>query len=207
VNVRAAGLADVTTLVPLHREAFKGTIGDALGARYARAFLAWFITAPRGIALVAEEAGAIIGYVLGAPDGYGPQLTRDLLPAIAWGALANAPRVAKHPSFRRQVRARIAHLLLRREPTHDVARATPSGSMCLVAIGTASLARGRGVGRALVQAFAARTREFSGPTTAVVILDVFRHNAAARALYARSGFTVLAEAGDVVRMALSIKPA
>ena len=194
MNVRRATRADLDALVELHAAAFVGQMGPLLGPRYLRGFLAWFQSAPGAVSLVAELDGRLAGYVFGAPDGYGPRLSRELLPEIARGVLTNLPTIATHPSFVRQLRSRAANLVLRREPASPIFAATPAGCFCLVGIGTAEAARGKGVGRALIEAFAAAT------SPRAVILDVFRDNAPARALYERSGFLVLAEDGRVLRM-------
>ena len=83
------------------------------------------------------------------------------------------PRIVLHPSFRRQVCSRVANLL-RREAKSAIADGTPSGTFCLVGIGTAAAARGKGVGKALVVAFCERAGARS------VILDVFKDNAVPR---------------------------
>lgn len=194
MKVRDARVEDVEAIAQLHLKAFDGEIGPVVGLGYLRAFMRWFIETPSAVSLVAEEDGAVVGYVFGAPDGYGPGLTRHLMPTIAVGVLRNLPRVILHPSFRRQVRARLTNLVLRREPRNPIFEATPPGGFCLVGIGTAPTVRGRGVGTELVRNFLERVGAVA------VILDVFADNAAARAVYVRCGFKVLVEFGRVVRM-------
>lgn len=194
MNVRDAAVADLGVVATLHAAAFAGEIGPLAGRGYMTAFLRWFIETPGSVALVAEEQGRILGYVLGAPNGYGPGQTRDLLPVIIEGVVRNLPRIVAHPSFRRQIRFRAANLLLRRDPRSTIHEATPRDVYCLVGIGTDAASRGRGVGKALVRALCGR----SGGRA--VILDVFKDNTAARALYVHCGFRILVEEGRVVRM-------
>lgn len=194
MNVRETTRSDLDDVARIHTAAFAGEIGPTVGLRYVRSFLQWFVDAPDCVSLVVEHDGRIIGYTFGAPGGYNPQLTRDLLPVIAMGVFRNLGRVARHPSFRRQIRSRVANILLRREPRSAIADATPAGIYCLVGIGTAADARGKGAGKALVAALCERSGGRS------VILDVFKDNAPARALYERCGFEVLVEEGRVVRM-------
>ena len=194
MKVRDTRREDLAVVGPLHARAFEGEIGPLVGPGYIEAFLEWFVGSPPAVSLIAEDAGQVVGYVFGAPNGYGPGLTRDLLPDIALGVLRNFPRILRHPSFRRQVRSRLANLVLRREPSSVFVDATPPGVFNLVGIGTAPSARGKGVGRALVEAFCERA---AGRT---VMLDVFKDNAAARSLYERCGFRELVEEGRVIRM-------
>lgn len=194
MNVRCARLADVDAVAALHARAFEGEMGPVVGIDYLRALIRWFVDAPCGIVLVAEENDDLAGYVFGAPDGYGPRLTRTLLPAIVSGVLKNLPAVVAHPSFRRQVRSRVSNLVLGREPTSVIFDSTPKDVFSLVGIGTSSAYRGRGFGKALVRGFCGRVRARS------IILDVFADNAPALALYGQCGFHALAEDGRVVRM-------
>jgi len=193
VIVRDARPADVEAIAQLHLQAFAGEIGPMVGLGYLRAFMRWFIETPEAISLVAEADGAIVGYVFGAPDGYGPGLTRTLMPEIVLGVARNLARVVMHSSFRRQVRSRLTNLVLRREPRSTIFEATPQRVFSLVGIGTAPHARGQGVGQALITELCTRADRS-------VILDVFKDNTAALALYARSGFRPLVTEGRVIRM-------
>lgn len=194
MNVRRTRQADLATLTGVHAAAFAGQLGPLLGRGYLEGFLSWFIDRPGAVSLVAEEDGAVLGYVFGAADGYGAPLGKKLRLQVAAGILRNLPRVALHPNFRRKLIGVATRILRPGAAVSPIFRATPSGCFCLVGIGTDPQARGRGVGRALIQAFcdAAPRRP--------IILDVYRDNAPARALYERCGFTTLAEEGRVLRM-------
>ncbi len=194
MNVRGCELRDLPSVIPLHEQAFAGQLGVAVGRRYLRALVSWFLTAPDAVSLVAEADGQIAGYVFGAPDGFSASLTRRLLPQIAIGVATHLPAVVRHPSFRWQLRSRFTNLFLRREPRRAIFETTPPGCFALVGIGTSPAMRGRGVGRALVEGFCARVPGRQ------VILDVFRDNAPALSLYERCGFRRIAEEGRVVRM-------
>src|SRR5947208_14434295 len=64
----------------LHLKAFAGRMTARLGSAYLRAFISWFLGAPNAIALVAaDEQGAILGYVIGAPVGYTTTMNRQLI--------------------------------------------------------------------------------------------------------------------------------
>jgi len=194
VNVRPATRGDLSALVDVHARAFDGQLGPLLGSRYLHAFLGWFIDQPGAVSLVAEHAGALQGYVFGALDGYGHHLGPSVRLPVVLGLLRQLPRVVRHPSFGRKLATRLRALLPGRASPSPIFTATPRGCFCLVGIGAAPEARGRGVGRALVEAFCAAVPKRR------VILDVYRDNAPARALYERCGFRVLAEDGRVLRM-------
>ena len=194
MNVRRATAGDLDALVDVHAQAFAGNIGPLLGRAYLRGFLGWFIEWPHAVFLVAEEHGALLGYVFGAPDGYGHAMSPRLLPLVVRGVLLHLPRVAAHPNFRRKLKARLSGWLRPRQPPSPIFTATPRGCFCLVGIGTAPAARGRGVGRALVEGFCAAVPRRP------VILDVYADNAPARALYERCRFEPLAGDGRVLRM-------
>jgi ribosomal protein S18 acetylase RimI-like enzyme len=196
MTLRAAKSDDVNQLAELHRDAFDGTIGAAAGIEYARSFVRWFMNGPDRAAIVADD-GSPQGYVIGAPNGYGPRITRELAADMARGVLRHLPSVVLHPRFQRQVRARAAHLFLRRDPRGAIHDATPPDAFCLVGIATHRDARGKGFGKALVNALCDHARRV-GATS--VVLDVFEQNQPAVALYHSVGFTVLQREHEVQRM-------
>jgi RimJ/RimL family protein N-acetyltransferase len=142
----------------------------------------------------------------------------DLFEAVAaerrW--LASEP-----PVDRRELRARWQDLLAHGPGTLLVADGdgAPLGIAALTGRGEVELGmlvgaphRGRGVGRALLEAAVGWAR---GAGASRVVLHVFPHNAAARALYARAGFTEAGmlsrayvrrggEAWDAIRMELPL---
>lgn len=194
MTVRRATTSDLHALLPVHSAAFDGQLGPLFGRRYLLSFLRWFIEHPAAVSLVATQHDALDGYVFGAPDGYGRHLGPEIRPWVALGFLRHWPRIVVHPTFRRKLVMLGKHTLLKSAGPSPIFEATPRGCFCLVGIGTARASRGRGVGRQLIEAFCASVPDRD------IILDVYRDNAAARGLYERTGFAVLAEDGRVVRM-------
>ena len=187
-------------VVPVHLEAFRGYPNALLGAGYVRAFLNWFMRAPDGIALVAIDGdGAVLGFVAGAPVGYGVRMNRDLLPVVLRQVLFR-PWVLLHPRLVRAALARAKAMLF--PPPQQAQTESVAGMVSLVAIGTAEARRRGGVGSALVCAFedaAARTG------AATLRLSVYADNSAARALYERSGWRC-ATADPTARVVYYMRP-
>jgi ribosomal protein S18 acetylase RimI-like enzyme len=176
----------------VHLDAFRGYMNGRLGRRYARALLTWFMTAERGITLVAlGDADRVVGYVAGAPLGYDKPLTRALLPAAAVSA-ALRPWLLFDADIRARVMTRLRSLASRRAES----RPSPApDTMSLVAIGVASPARGQHVGAALVGAF---EQHASALGMQAVRLSVYEHNHAARRLYERAGWSVVKTEGRAI---------
>src|SRR5712691_10662148 len=79
----------LTPVCDLHLSAFAGRMTARLGPAYLRAFMSWFLRAPNAIALVAaDEQGAILGYVIGAPVGYTTMMNRQLVWVAARSLIA-----------------------------------------------------------------------------------------------------------------------
>jgi ribosomal protein S18 acetylase RimI-like enzyme len=192
VTVAPMTRAHLDAASEVHRDAFRDHMNGRLGARYARALLAWFMAADRGIALVAiGEDDRVVGYVAGAPVGYGPSLTRALLPVAAASAVLRPWLL-----FDRDIRARIVTRLrgLRAAAGGSVVPEEPD-TMSLVAIGVASSARGQQVGAALLRAFEERA---SALGMRAVRLSVYDHNVPARRLYERAGWSVVKIEGQAI---------
>jgi ribosomal protein S18 acetylase RimI-like enzyme len=193
--------ADVPAVAHLHMEAFAGSMGVSLGERYVNAFIRWFIDDPTGEAVVAIKHGEVVGYVMGADDGYNTRQNRALLSYIAAG-LKDNPRIVFHRNFLPQLPNRIATLLSRKAARSATVPHVPSGPTVfgLVGIGVSPAGRGGGVGKQLIGMFAERVWKRPGIDT--IVLSVYADNTAARRLYEATGFRPVAEAGRVLYYAL-----
>lgn len=174
-------------LVDVHREAFAGYMNARLGRGYVRRFLEWFATAKDAIALVAlddrDDRSTPIGYVVGAPLGYGRAMTRALLVPAALG-VATHPALALDRRIVKTALGRVAELFGRPMPSAPPP-ALPSPTWSLVGIGVASSARGLGAGSALTRGF---EEEALRRGARALRLSVYAENAVARRTYERAGW-------------------
>lgn len=196
-TVRPMTRSDVAEVARLHRAAFAGSLGVALGDRYGRRMLRWYLDEPGAIALVATRGPRIVGYVFGADDRRWSALNRALLASAVAGVLRR-PWIVLQPAFLRKVPERLGNLFHRvpmdSVPAEERVRKT-GGVFDLVGIGVAPDARGQRIGEALIDAFVDRVRETSRFRS--VLLGVYATNRSAHRSYERNGFRCLSDDGRV----------
>jgi ribosomal protein S18 acetylase RimI-like enzyme len=175
----------VPSVCRLHRVAFRGLMSARLGASYLCGFVSWFLRAQRAIALVAtDDDGKLLGYVIGAPVGYGASMNRDLM-WVAARSMIVRPWLFLNSQVRATVRARLRVMLGRTtSDTHDL----PTPTMSLVGIAVSPEAAGNRVGSMLVEAFENRACALK---MASMQLSVYPGNMPARRLYERRGWQAL----------------
>lgn len=174
----------VPQVVAMHLQAFDGYMSTRLGPKYVDALIRWFLENKEAISLVAlDDSGKPAGYVIGARVGYTVAMNRDILgPAVL--ATISRPWLLLD---RRIIRTAFGRLkLLAGKPassgeTPDLVEPT----MSLVGIGVSPHAQGAGLGRQLVEAFEARSRELGACS---LRLSVYPDNAGARGLYEKCGW-------------------
>ncbi len=147
-----------------------------LGPRIVDRFYARLGQIPELVAVAAVADGAPQGAVVGTPR---PDEAFDAVAQPLWRFGAH---VLRH---RPRMVAQLAWSKLR--PAHAVAR--PPGSVELLYIFTDRAARGRGIGRGLVEQFVEAARRHGA---SAVTLSVEVDNAPAIALYERTGFVISA---------------
>lgn len=204
MRIRDMIAADIPDVARLHREAFAGSLGVALGKRYAEQLFNWYVSDADSVRLVCELEDRMAGYVFGGPDDRWPLLNRALFPTMAL-AFATHPWVAFHRHFVRQIPGRVASLLRVTPPAAHPSRAEARAYapvFDLVGIGVAKHARGRGIGDALVASFESRAWRAGFGS---VILSVYANNASARRLYRSRGFREMTNDGRVVYY-LAVRP-
>jgi ribosomal protein S18 acetylase RimI-like enzyme len=203
-EVRKMHPEDVTDWLPLHQQAFAGSLGVQLGKRYLYSFLNWFVTSPGTINLAAITPNQqIVGYVFGGPSEYGTRLNRDLFLNIVVAILTH-PWVLVKKGFVLQIPSRLQSLLGRTVQWHPIQR-SPSNSaedsanmFRLVGIGAGPDYQRKGIGRRLITSF----EEYVWAAGYDQIqLSVYRDNVSARALYETCGWYILNNKGDVLTYA------
>lgn len=194
--VRQLYRTDLDDAVEVHMEAFAGYMNAALGRGYVRSFLSWFCSAEDGIALCACVDDLLVGYVVGAPLGYGNRLNRDLAFVVA-RALAFRPWLFLRGDIRRALLARFQVLArVGVSPGMGGIAEPVKRAASLVGIGVSSAARGKGAGASLVLAFEAEAQDRGLES---MRLSVYRENHGARRVYERSGWALFDSGeGDTV---------
>ena len=109
VKFRIAVEADLENLIQIHLDSFQGYLNTSLGVNYVRCMLKWFIKLDSALLLVCYNSEQIIGYAMGAPDGYSVNLQKALLTKMIWGILTH-PKSFAHPNFFSQFKIRIQNM-------------------------------------------------------------------------------------------------
>ena len=190
MHIEALSSERLDRAAAIHMEAFRGYPNVRLGIAYAKALLNWFHRYDQGVTLVAvDEDGQAVGYVAGAFLPYGEKMNRDLFPLVA-AITITRPWIICNLRFFAAAKARLASML---RPTRSAVGAEtklPEPIMSLVAIGTAETARGRGIASALIMAFEEQARRRGAQC---LRLSVYPENTAARRVYERCGWAIVAE--------------
>ncbi len=169
---------DVPRVVEIHLASFPGFFLSVLGARFLALLYTCILSDTRGIALVAADDGSrLVGFVAGVTrqEGFYRSLLRRHLVAFAFasvGALVRRPRL-----LGRLLRA------LRR----PAEAAASSAEACLMSVAVAPTTEGRGVGRALVDAFCGALA--ARGVDAVCLTTDSHDNDRTNRFYTASGFT------------------
>ncbi len=190
---RSFETGDVEALARLHPQVFSGSMGASLGDRYLRAFFRWFSTYPEASSVVCLLNGQLAGYVLGAPHGYSPRITRELFPEIAYAVVTHPFVVLRHTNFVAQIRVRTRALFGVAGPGDAYGAET----FDLVGIGTAPFARGKGIGKQLLRRFEELVFGRGFPR---LMLQVYANNQAALTMYEKSGWRVGVREGSVLTL-------
>ncbi len=168
-------------LAHLHVCAFPGFFLTTLGMPFLRRLYAGFIKQPQGICLVSKEADIITGFAVGTMEPAG--FFRGLLRGQALGfAMASIPGLLRNPVF--VTRKCLGALFYRGE--------TPGGiqdAALLSSLAVSPATQSKGVGQALVHAFAEEVRRRGGK--AIYLTTDESENEKANRFYAKCGFELL----------------
>lgn len=184
MNVRCLSNSDrnvVINLADIHIVAFPGFFLTSLGRPFLRILYSEFIAHPQGLCLAAEEQGRVVGFAVGAlnPDGF----FRGLLRRQGFRfALAAVPGLFRNPLF--VTRKCLGALFYRGE--------TPGGipeAALLSSLAASPATQSKGVGQALVRAFAEEVRRRGGK--AIYLTTDEAENEKANRFYVKCGFTLM----------------
>ena len=199
--LRATKSEDIAVLLPVHKRAFAGTVGASIGNCYLHDFLTWFATHPSAISRVFEQDNRLLGYVFGAPAGYGNELNPAILHSIIWG-ITTHPWVLLRWQLLRQVPSRVQSILKRSAPPPAQNKLSASSQHVyrLVGIGVDPNNRGKGIGQQLMTGYEEAVWQQGGDE---IQLSVYADNTAARRLYENCGWQRLQTQGEVIIYAKS----
>jgi ribosomal protein S18 acetylase RimI-like enzyme len=183
ITIREMQLNQIPEVARVHANAFPGYMNTQLGQIYLQSFFRWFCLSDNSIALCAYEGDRMVGYAVGAPQGYSSQLTRALF-LTAFLNLLIRPWLLSRKQVLRAISARLRIL------TGNIASSTGPDLTppvySFVGLGVLTDMRGKKVGWRLMQAF--ESLAFNSGAQSIV-LTVYRDNDA-RKLYERNGWFV-----------------
>jgi ribosomal protein S18 acetylase RimI-like enzyme len=168
-------------MASLHVSAFSGFFLTSLGRPFLRRLYAGFMTQPEGLCLVAEEAGTVVGFVVGTvePSGFFRRLLRRQALLFAFAA---APGLLRNPLF--AARKCLGALFYRGESPGGIPDA-----VLLSSLAVSPATQSKGVGQALVRGFVDEVRQRGGK--AVYLTTDETENERTNRFYARCGFELL----------------
>lgn len=172
MSIRAADVRDAPAMARLHVAEIDEGFLPTLGPRFLAQLYRRVVRSPSSFAFVAERDGAVVGFSAGAEHLgrlYRSFILRDGLVVV----LTTGPRLAR--AWRRVVETV-------RYPARDDGD-LPSAELIAIAVGRE--ARGRGIGRELVDAV---TEEFARRGVSAARVVAGADNEAALALYRACGF-------------------
>jgi ribosomal protein S18 acetylase RimI-like enzyme len=193
VIIRPLIAQDISRVVEIFREQFPNLSWTCLGQNFIHKFIEWHFKYHPELALVAEEDGCGIGFILGATGGhreYYRRLLRYAFPEFLWGSLSH-PWLVFRPSFLMLWLEFFRSLRSSRPNPKEIGLSKTGekkGILCFVAV-TGAAQRG-GVGTSLKQAFEAAAFQ-SGLEVLSSYTEI--NNYAARRLHEKRGWKQVRE--------------
>lgn len=171
----------IEALVPLHQAAFPDYFLTSLGPAFLRLLYRGFIAHPQGICLVADEQSCVVGFATGTmnPDGFFSALLRRQ--ALRF-AIAAVPGLLRNPWF--VSRKCLGALFYRGESPGGL----PDAAL-LSSLAVSPAIQSKGIGQALVRAFAEEVRRRGGKAIYLTTDEVA--NEKANRFYSKCGFELL----------------
>jgi GNAT superfamily N-acetyltransferase len=174
-------LHQIPEVVRVHALAFPGYMNTRLGGLYLREFIKWFCNSDSSIAICAMDEDRIVGYAIGAPQGYSKAVTRSMLWITAVSLLVR-PWLWVDCRIIRAIAQRIG--LIKDSTSGTNMPELPLPVYSLVGLGVLPDSRGRRIGWKLIKTFEDQVwqKQFKS-----LKLTVYRQNDA-RAFYERSSW-------------------
>ena len=194
LKFRTAEPDDIHTLGLLHKKTFSDSLGASIGLNYSKAFFRWFIFDKTTITLVCCNSKQIIGYVIGAPEGYSKYLTKSTLLKIIFGIITH-PKSLFHTNFSSLLKSRITTLF---DIKHNIlnpdkftnSHNTKNTTFVLVGIGVDPKFRGNQIGFQILKEYEKLVWQLNYTK---IRLTVYKSNKAAISLYKKSNWPLLSE--------------
>ena len=168
----------------LHMRGFNGAMNTRLGRGYVFASINWFFQLEGGIALVAKNHNdQLLGYVIGAPLGYGKQMNRNLF-WVAGRAFFMRPWLFLSQQIRATLKLRL-WAVFDQSQKQEIHVDLPAPIMSLVGLVVDPHVQGQNIGNLLVKAFEDRAGELHFRS---LRLSVYPENSPARRVYEKCGW-------------------
>lgn len=190
-GVRLMQDGDLSAVTEIHLKSFPKNRSTLLGRKFVYSEYRWFFKHFQNLAIVYQEDGIIVGFVVGATSSFGVQLFRDLLPKIVI-ALVMRPWLFFYPktfsdatAFIKSLRYKFPKKQNATDLRHQRMQSAGQAHLSLASIAVVSTYRRTGIGDKLLRAFecqAALARITS------IHLTVFGDNFPARKAYERGGW-------------------
>jgi ribosomal protein S18 acetylase RimI-like enzyme len=150
-SIRKASASDLAQIVSMHEHCFPGFLMTMLGSAFLRAYYKASLNSHGTVALIAQEEGKTLGFVVGylAPSRFYALLRRQWW-LLGWTATIG---VLRSPDLFTRVLGNF------RRMSRSAMRSTDQElGVELASVGVLPTASGKGLGKALISAFAQRAR-------------------------------------------------
>ncbi len=187
VTIRQMQASHIGEVVAIHQQSFPATRSTRLGPLFLNKMYHWFLAYHPELAFVAETDGRVVGFLTGAIGGSSRRIFHHAFWEIVFGFIRR-PKLLFQADMFEMWHSHIRGLA----PRYGLAtsRATKSSTSLratLPSVAVSSVARGMGVGKALVDAFETAAKD-QGAT--VLGLGVDLDNGPARRLYESCGWVL-----------------
>jgi ribosomal protein S18 acetylase RimI-like enzyme len=186
---------DISEISEVHMKAFWGSMNTQMGTGYVRAFFNWFMENEGCIALKADNENRIIGYIVGAPIGYGSIMNRDLLQIGLLGILTH-PLIVFNKRIFKTIFIRFKLLFQSTTAETSINKFDLKGKgVSLVGIGVHPEYNGLGIGQTLISTYEIEAKKLGMD---YMRLSVYDNNSKALKLYEKSGWKLLTNDGNTL---------